>query len=81
MHAAILKVSAGDLTKLQSLTKAAGEDYRDLLAAAEYPGYSQMGFNALDRPPREIRRVKAEDWYPYLNQRDNKNQFHRIPAY
>jgi len=66
VHAAILKVSGGDFSRLSSLTEAAKGDYRDLLAAAEYPAYSRIGFVELDRmPAKEVRRIKAGDWRQY----------------
>ena len=61
---AILKLANGDLDILGDVTKTAIEDYRDVLAAAEYPKYSrEIGFGTV--PESMKRAVIDEDWKQY----------------
>ena len=48
VRSAILKLSTGDVAKVASNTRNACRDYRDVLAAAEYPEY--MGASMRDLP-------------------------------
>jgi hypothetical protein len=61
---AILKVAAGDRSRLRESVQDAIEDYRDVLAAAEYPRYSrEIGFD--DAPDALRRKVIYADWAQY----------------
>jgi hypothetical protein len=61
---AILKLASGDIQKLSKYTKAAIEDFRDVLAAAEYPRYSkEIGFDDVEEDYRES--VIQDDWLQY----------------
>jgi len=62
---AILKLAGGDGERLRHYVKSAWEDYRDVLAWAEYPGYAREvpGPGAL--PPEETQRIIAADWAQY----------------
>ncbi|MCP3976005.1 MAG: hypothetical protein GY720_16110 [bacterium] len=42
VHLAIVKLSNGDLLKLDNMVDLACQDYRDVLALAEYPAYMQL---------------------------------------
>lgn len=61
---AILKLAKGDLDCLLNETENAIQDYRDVLPAAEYPGYtSEIGFG--DVPESVQQAVIDEDWRQY----------------
>jgi len=61
---AILKLANGDLEALRKHTDIACSDYRDVLAAAEYPAYSQHGWS---RPLAggEPAKIFEADWNQY----------------
>ncbi len=64
VHLAILKLADGDLDRLLDATKAAIEDYRDVLAAAEYPRYSrEIAFH--DVPECVKQPAIDDDWREY----------------
>lgn len=68
MHLAILKLSFGDLDRLGSWLETAQRDYRDVLAAAEYPEFFELGFAGIDRLTPEAREaVKQRDRQQYTN--------------
>ena len=61
---AILKLAGRDLDRLLEETKNAIEDYRDVLAEAEYPGYSrEIGFGDVTDADKQA--VIDEDWKQY----------------
>ena len=61
---AILKLSNGDIGQLKEATKTAIEDYRDVLAAAEYPRYfSEVGFDNI--PESKEQAIVDDDWNQY----------------
>jgi hypothetical protein len=61
---AILKLADGDLNKLMENTAVAIKDFRDVLAAAEYPGYSRkIAFNEVDKDYKHA--VIGDDWKQY----------------
>ena len=63
---AALKLAHGDLKSLQRHIAAAERDYRDVLAAAEYPLFMKadaFGIRKLSR--KELHRVIASDWDQY----------------
>jgi len=62
---AALKVADGDLQRLRTSIESANRDYRDVLAAAEYPAYSKVGFRTKELPADEQRRIMDSDWRQY----------------
>lgn len=62
---AALKVANGSLQKLRASIESAKSDYRDALAAAEYPAYCKIGFRVREVPEKERRRIIDEDWRQY----------------
>ena len=63
---AILKVAGRDIVRLQSAADRAQVDYRDLLAPAEYPGYSRLSYQEVnDLPPDDQKRLIESDWKQY----------------
>jgi hypothetical protein len=61
---AILKLADGDLKALKRHTEAACCDYRDILAPAEYPKHSKLGWSA--RSTRgEFSKIYEDDWNHY----------------
>jgi hypothetical protein len=58
-----LKLSNGDLEALNKHINLAKQDYRDVLAAAEYPEYSTTGmFHVRELPAQAQRRIIDSDW-------------------
>lgn len=62
---AALKVANGSVQKLRACIDSAKQDYRDALAAAEYPAYCKIGFRVRELPEKERRRIIDEDWRQY----------------
>jgi hypothetical protein len=61
---AILKLADGDLEKLKVHTKIAIQDFRDVLAMAEYPRFmTEIGFNEVDKKVEN--EVINDDWKQY----------------
>ena len=60
-----LKVANGNVQKLRACIDSAKRDYRDALAAAEYPAYCNVGFRVRELPEKERRRIIDEDWRQY----------------
>jgi hypothetical protein len=58
---ASLKLAHGSLDALRSHVDAAKQDYRDVLAAAEYPEYSRKGFHVRELALEEQRRIIGAD--------------------
>jgi hypothetical protein len=61
---AILKLAQGNLKSLRAALKTANEDFRDVLAYAEYPAYLQ-DVNPSDADPAKRRRAIDADWQQY----------------
>ena len=65
--AAIIKLSERDLNKLQENTNTAINDYRDILANAEYPEYTlKVGFDSKKFTKEEIENIYQRDQQQYL---------------
>jgi hypothetical protein len=62
---AVLKLAHGSVEKLRVHIEAAKSDYRDVLAAAEYPDYCKIGFRIRELPADEQRRIINRDWKQY----------------
>jgi len=62
---ATLRMAHGSLEALRRYVVAAKQDYRDVLAAAEYPEYSTKGFRIRELPKEEQRRIMDADWKQY----------------
>lgn len=62
---AVLKLANGNIDALRKAIERAKLDYRDVLAPAEYPKYTQFGFRArtLRSPVRQ--QIYADDWQQY----------------
>jgi hypothetical protein len=62
---AALKLADGSLQRLRANIESAKRDYRDALAAAEYPAYCKVGFRVRELPAEEQRRIIDSDWRQY----------------
>ena len=62
---AALKLAAGNLKKLRLHIETAKQDYRDVLAYAEYPGYMSRVPGPGARPPDVVQRIVDADWKQY----------------
>jgi hypothetical protein len=63
---AALKISNGDLERLREAMKIARTDYRDVLAAAEYPNEFRAGMASPDPPAEaDLSRARHEDARQY----------------
>jgi len=62
---AALKLANGSVRRLQVSIDSAKRDYRDALAAAEYPAYFNIGSRVQELSIKERSRVIDEDWRQY----------------
>lgn len=62
---AALKVANGNLQQLRACIESAKSDYRDVLAAAEYPSYCKIGSRVQKLPVEEQSRIINSDWQQY----------------
>jgi hypothetical protein len=62
---AILKLASGNISLLSHNIETARNDYRDVLAAAEYPDYSKTIFHIDDLSEEEQARTIKADWKQY----------------
>jgi hypothetical protein len=62
---AAMKLADGDVNALRRHIDTAKQDYRDVLAAAEYPEYSKKMFRVRELPSREQNRIVDDDWRQY----------------
>ena len=62
---AALKLAAGDMEMLRRHIETAKQDYRDVLAYAEHPGYMSRVPGPGTRPPDEVKRIVDADWKQY----------------
>lgn len=66
--AGALKLSDGNLEDLKKNIDIAKSDFRDILANAEYPKYSEkVGFDEDSFTEEEIDSIIKEDWNQYQN--------------
>jgi hypothetical protein len=60
---ALLKLANGDLQELECRLRVALVDFRDVLAAAEYPGQFRIGFIGMEKLGREgLEELERQDW-------------------
>lgn len=65
---AIIKLSEGDLEKLEEYLDLAKKDYRDVLTFAEYPEEMRMGFIGMqDLSEEEAQALRQRDREQYLS--------------
>jgi hypothetical protein len=62
---AALKLAAGSLDQLRLHIEIATMDYRDVLAAAEYPAYMKREPHVDKLPPAERAEIIEDDWNQY----------------
>jgi hypothetical protein len=67
---ACLKLSGGDLVKLEECVRAALTDYRDILAWAEAPRQMRLGASAAPDKQSIARRADAEEYARWLSSFD-----------
>jgi len=68
IHLAILKLSGGQLDKLETYLETARTDYRDVLAWAEYPEEMKIGYTAKSKmTPEQVTDLRRRDREQYLN--------------
>ena len=65
---AILKLAACQAEAIPDLVKLAQIDYRDVLAAAEYPHYMRIAYQEMQQLPKEEQNaIIKSDWDQYQN--------------
>lgn len=66
--AGALKISSGNLERLKENIETAKIDFRDIVAIAEYPKYSeQVGFDTDEFTEEELNDIIKDDWGQYQN--------------
>lgn len=65
VRVAALKLAAGSVDRLRSEIDGAKCDYRDILAAAEYPGYFRRVPGPGKLPTEDEQRIIDADWRQY----------------
>jgi uncharacterized protein YgbK (DUF1537 family) len=61
ISAAILKLANGDLNKIDHYIEISNNDYRDVIAKAEYPRAFEFGFKSASKS------TYLADWHEYSN--------------
>lgn len=72
VQVAVLKLAHGNIERLRMHMMAAATDYRDVLAAAEYPEYFKKGHRVGALPAQEESQVIQSDWKQYKDWLDRK---------
>lgn len=68
LSAAVLKLSNGDLNKIDSYIEMCNSDYRNVVSEAEYPRVSKIGFIDMEQTKSsKLREYYLEDWTEYTN--------------
>lgn len=62
---AALKLAAGDLAGLRAAIEMARQDYRDVLAVAEYPAYDKQVRPSAELSEDERQKIIDADWKQY----------------
>jgi hypothetical protein len=65
VHLGMLKLAGGSLEKLRLTLEMANSDFRDVLASAEYPNYSELVNPAAPPEPAKMEQIIAQDWSQY----------------
>ena len=60
-----MKLAAGSIERLHYEIEGAKCDYRDIIAAAEYPSYGRRVHGPGQLPPGEVQRIIDADWKQY----------------
>ena len=73
VHLAILKLSNGQLDRLEYFVETARSDYRDVLAWAEYPEEMEIGYTTKNRmTPEEVKQLRIRDREQFLSWLDEE---------
>lgn len=64
VHASILKLSNGNISKVRNYIEMANNDYRDVIALAEYPNFSEHAFND-DLVEDKVKQLENSDYVQY----------------
>lgn len=64
IYASILKLSDGNIESIEKYVKKANNDYRDVIALAEYPNYSKYAFDD-NLPEEKEKQLINNDWIQY----------------
>jgi len=64
ISAAVLKLGGGDINKIDKYIQMYKNDFRDVLANAEYPLLFDFGFSKKNK--KELRTIYLTDWKNYL---------------
>ena len=68
LSAAVLKLSNGNLSKIDSYIEMCNSDCRDVISQAEYPSISEIGFIGMKEiKPSELKEYYLKDWTEYIN--------------
>ncbi len=70
ISASVLKLADKDLTKIDFLVRRANEDFRDIVAEAEYPRTSSHGFE--ERNEQDRKQDYLKDWDEYSEWKERK---------
>jgi len=66
--ASLMKISEGEIEQLRENVERAKSDFRDILAYAEYPEYSdKVGFDDENFTKTELKDIIKADWKQYQN--------------
>ncbi len=66
VRVAVLRLANGDLLELQRQLAVAASDFRDVIAAAEYPSQMKLGFVSMERlAPEKRQEFRERDWREY----------------
>lgn len=66
VHLAILKMAGEDTGKLQLYIDMAKEDFRDVIAGAEYPKFMKIGYFGFEKLNLDQKKqIKEDDWQQY----------------
>ncbi len=63
ISAAIIKLSKKDIKAIDYLLEMSKNDYRELIAQAEYPRCSKLAFDKMEE--RDMKRIYLNDWIDY----------------
>ena len=65
ISAAIIKLAAKDINAIDNLVEMSNNDFRDILANAEYPRCFDMGFGEIEK--NKLKKIYFADWKYYQN--------------